>query len=87
MNHKQTFTIGLRIPAFWLHILQHQIFITMSLIIDDEHIAIVSQRLHVCHQCVCRQFLWFYPSAEPTLITGIVARYIAIAIIATIVHQ
>ena len=87
MHDKQTVTIGFRIPSLLLNILQDEIFVTMSLIIDDKHITIVSQRIHVRHQCIRRQFLRFYPSAEPTLIASIIAWHIAVTIVAAIVHQ
>ena len=87
MHDEQAFAVGFCIPSRRLYVLQDKVFITVSRIVDYKHIAIVGLRLHIGHQCICSQFFRLYPSAEPALVACIVAGHIAIAIVATTVHQ
>ena len=88
MQDEQSF-IGQRgIPAFLLTVLQHEILVSVALVINNIALATILQRLHIGDSYIHRiEFDRCLPTGKPTLITGVACRLITTAVIRTLVHQ
>ena len=87
MHYHQSLALGIEVPAFLLHVLQNVVLVMMPRVIHDVNVTIVFKRFHARHLHVFRQFYRFHPSAEHTLVSGIVARSVSVVVIAAIIHQ
>ena len=70
------------IPLHALAVVQHIVFITVALVVDDVTLATALQRLHGVDVLSAVHLHGRAPTSHPTLIASVAARAVAIAVIA-----
>ena len=87
MQDEKSMTGNALVPTDVLAVLEQEVFIGMAIVIHDVGVATILQGLHALNRHGVGQHNRLEPTCHPTLIARIAGRAIAVAIIATRVHQ